>query len=137
MISLLEEAFAGVDATGPGGHNLMTSSNVLHVIPAVAPRYGGPSVAVIGMCRALRNAGLSTLVATTDADGKSRLDVAEGEIQDYEGVPIDLFPAPGERSLQVLPSAGVVAPPEHSHASTSRTSTRCSRTRRSPPRAPA
>ncbi len=35
----------------------MMSSNVLHVIPAMAPRYGGPSVAVIGMCQALRNAG--------------------------------------------------------------------------------
>ena len=70
----------------------MTSSNVLHVIPAVAPRYGGPSVAVIGMCQALRNAGLSTLVATTDADGKSRLDVSEGEIEDYEGVPMIFFP---------------------------------------------
>jgi glycosyltransferase involved in cell wall biosynthesis len=70
----------------------MTAGNILHVIPAVAARYGGPSVAVIGMCQALRNLGVSTLVATTDADGKSRLDVPEGEVEDFEGVPMMFFP---------------------------------------------
>ena len=43
---------------------------VLHVIPSVAPRYGGPSRAVVEMCRALRAGGVDTLIATTDADGK-------------------------------------------------------------------
>jgi glycosyltransferase involved in cell wall biosynthesis len=66
--------------------------NILHVIPAVAPRYGGPSAAIIGMCQALRELGMSTLVATTDADGDGRLDVAEGEVEDYEGVPMVFFP---------------------------------------------
>ena len=42
---------------------------VLHVIPAVAPRYGGPSQAVVGMCRALDARGVTTMVATTNADG--------------------------------------------------------------------
>jgi glycosyltransferase involved in cell wall biosynthesis len=46
---------------------------VLHVIPAIALRYGGPSVAVVGMCRALHDAGISTTLATTDADGHGRL----------------------------------------------------------------
>ena len=30
---------------------------ILHVIPAVAPRYGGPSQAVIEMCLALQRTG--------------------------------------------------------------------------------
>src|SRR5438128_1327137 len=44
--------------------------NVLHVIPAVAPRYGGPSAALLPMCEALaRLPGLNVEIATTDADG--------------------------------------------------------------------
>jgi glycosyltransferase involved in cell wall biosynthesis len=64
---------------------------ILHVVPAVAPRYGGPSAAVVGMCRALDAAGYETLVATTDADGPGRLDVALGRVQSYEGIRIIFF----------------------------------------------
>jgi glycosyltransferase involved in cell wall biosynthesis len=64
---------------------------VLHVIPAVAARYGGPSSAVVGMCRALRDVGVETLVATTDADGPSRLDVPYGRPVDRDGVPMIFF----------------------------------------------
>jgi hypothetical protein len=39
---------------------------VLHVIPAIAPRYGGPSAATFGVCRALRARGIDTLVAWAD-----------------------------------------------------------------------
>lgn len=43
---------------------------VLHVIPAIAPRYGGPSMAIAAMCAALnRLDGLEVELATTDADG--------------------------------------------------------------------
>ncbi len=43
---------------------------VLHVIPGVAPRYGGPSTAIWPMVAALnRLPGVSAEVATTDADG--------------------------------------------------------------------
>ncbi|HVA49259.1 MAG TPA: glycosyltransferase [Pirellulales bacterium] len=43
---------------------------ILHVIPAVAPRYGGPSTAIWPMVGALRELdGLDVDVATTDADG--------------------------------------------------------------------
>ncbi len=56
------------------------SLRVLHVVPAVAARYGGPSVAVVGMCRALAGRGVQTVIATTDADGPGRLNVPIGEI---------------------------------------------------------
>jgi glycosyltransferase involved in cell wall biosynthesis len=44
---------------------------VLHVIPAIAPRYGGPSTAVGPLCAALnRLPSLEAEIATTDADGR-------------------------------------------------------------------
>jgi glycosyltransferase involved in cell wall biosynthesis len=64
---------------------------VLHVIPAIAPRYGGPSAAIIGMCRALNAGGTSTLIATTDADGPSRLDLNLGRVQKYQDVDVIAF----------------------------------------------
>src|SRR5437899_12396924 len=43
----------------------------LHVIPAIAPRYGGPSAAVVAMTDALnRCQDVEAEIATTDADGK-------------------------------------------------------------------
>ncbi len=62
----------------------------LHVIPAVAPRYGGPSASVLPMCAALaRRPGLRVEVATTDADGAAgRLTAADLPGGD---VPVHLF----------------------------------------------
>jgi glycosyltransferase involved in cell wall biosynthesis len=85
----------------------MKGSNILHVIPAVAPRYGGPSAAIIGMCHALRDLGMSTLVATTDADGASRLDVEDGEVQDYEGIPMVFFPRQASEAYKWSPPLAV------------------------------
>jgi glycosyltransferase involved in cell wall biosynthesis len=65
---------------------------VLHVIPSVAPCYGGPSRAVIEMCRALRRAGVDTLIATTDADGAKRLPVKLIQIVSYDDAPAIFFP---------------------------------------------
>lgn len=64
---------------------------VLHVIPAVAPRYGGPSAAVVGMCRALQEAGVETLIATTDADGRGRLAATLERPTTFAGVPTIFF----------------------------------------------
>ena len=59
---------------------------VLHVIPAVAPRYGGPSQAIFEMCRALQKDGVDVLLATTDADGRARLPVPLATELDRRGV---------------------------------------------------
>jgi hypothetical protein len=59
---------------------------ILHVVPALAARYGGPSVATLGMCRALQASGVDTLVATTDADGGGRLNVPLERVELYDGV---------------------------------------------------
>jgi glycosyltransferase involved in cell wall biosynthesis len=67
------------------------SCRVLHVIPAIAPRYGGPSVATLGMCRALSGVGIETLVVTTDADGPGRLAVELDAPQAYDGARVLFF----------------------------------------------
>lgn len=64
---------------------------ILHVIPAIAPRYGGPSTAVIQMCRALATAGAEVHLAATDADGPGRLPYPPGEWSEIEGIPTILF----------------------------------------------
>ncbi|MCC7007747.1 MAG: glycosyltransferase [Acidobacteria bacterium] len=64
---------------------------VLHVIPSVAPRDGGPSAAVLGMGRALRTLGWDAQIATTDADGRTRLPVDLGRTVDHHGVPTIFF----------------------------------------------
>lgn len=77
---------------------------VLHVVPAVARRYGGPSEAALRMVGALNDAGVSTLLATTDADGGSRLPVRTGIEVEYGGVPVIFFSRlPGE-SLKPSPA---------------------------------
>jgi glycosyltransferase involved in cell wall biosynthesis len=64
---------------------------VLHVIPSVAPRYGGPSTAVGPMCRALMEHGVDSLILTTNADGDSRLAVPCGSRTTWQGVPAIFF----------------------------------------------
>ena len=64
---------------------------ILHVIPAVAPRYGGPSQAIVEMCRALQSEGEEVLIASTDADAECRLRVEIGAQTVYQGVPAIFF----------------------------------------------
>ena len=64
---------------------------VLHVIPAVAPRYGGPSQAVIEMCLALQRAGVDVELCATDADGNGRLDIEIDKPTLYRGVRAHFF----------------------------------------------
>ena len=65
--------------------------SIVHVIPSVAARYGGPSAAVVGMGRAIREAGADVLIVTTDADGPGRLDVPLGTLTTFEGLPAIFF----------------------------------------------
>ena len=73
---------------------------VLHVIPAVASRYGGPSAAITPMCRALMDAGLDVRLVSTDADGPGRLAVSLGEDTTWGGVPTLFFPNDATESFK-------------------------------------
>jgi len=64
---------------------------VLHVIPAIAPRYGGPSQVVLEMCRNLLSEGVDTVLATTNADVDNQLQVKLGELDLYKEVPTIFF----------------------------------------------
>ncbi len=64
---------------------------VLHVIPAVAARYGGPSAAIVPMCEALTTIGIEPTIVTTDADGPERLPVDCGTPTWWSGIPAMFF----------------------------------------------
>lgn len=59
--------------------------------PAV--RYGGPIVAVHGLCKALVARGHDVHVFTTNVDGNGTLDVATGRQVDVDGVKVHYFEA--------------------------------------------
>lgn len=69
---------------------------ILHVVPTYVPafRYGGPIVAVHGLCKALVARGHDVDVFTTNVDGGGRLDVPTGEAVDVDGVRVHYFPSP-------------------------------------------
>lgn len=77
---------------------------VLHVIPAVAQRYGGPSTAVLAMCHALQREGIDAEIVCTDADGPGRLDVPPSGISEIDGVPVRLFPRLRSESYKYSPA---------------------------------
>lgn len=62
---------------------------VLHVIPSVAERSGGPATAIVPLCRALRDAGTDVLLVTTN-EGLQQRDT--DCLTDYKGVPARFFP---------------------------------------------
>lgn len=68
---------------------------ILHVVPTYLParRYGGPIVAVHGLCRALAERGHEVHVFTTNVDGDGTLDVPLGSPVIMEGVHVRYFPA--------------------------------------------
>lgn len=72
----------------------------LHVIPAVAARYGGPTTAALGLCRALGQHGVDVTLATTDADGPDRLPVALGTPVMHDGVRTMFFSRTASESFK-------------------------------------
>jgi len=67
---------------------------VLHVTPYFAPafRYGGPPRSILGLCRALQQAGVDVEVLTTTADGDADLPPTPPGGGRYEGVPVRYLP---------------------------------------------
>ena len=76
---------------------------VLHVIPSVSERSGGPGQAIFPMCRALQEQGVDVTLATTDSElhRQTGLTTRDDEISNpqsairhsYKGVPTLIFPA--------------------------------------------
>lgn len=82
---------------------------ILHVSPYFAPAfvYGGPPRSVLGLCKALRRAGVEAEVAATAANGAEDLSSDVAGAGEYEGVPARYFPRSFPRSL--FRSAGLKA----------------------------
>lgn len=64
---------------------------VLHVIPSVDERSGGPATAIVPMCRALMQQGVEVLLLSTTAGMPAEM--TQGEVFEYKGVPAILFPS--------------------------------------------
>ena len=72
---------------------------ILHVVPTYFParRYGGPIVAVHGLCKALVARGHEVHVFTTNVDGEGTLDVPVETPVDVDGVRVRYFSSPQPR----------------------------------------
>lgn len=70
--------------------------NILHVVPTYFParRYGGPIVAVHGLCKALAARGHRVDVLTTNVDGDGTLDVPPATPVLLDGVRVRYYASP-------------------------------------------
>lgn len=68
---------------------------ILHVIPSLAARDGGPAKAAVEMCRELLRRGEHPEIYTTNADGEGYLDVPLGRPIAVRGVYVTYFPING------------------------------------------
>lgn len=66
---------------------------VLHVIPSVDERSGGPATAIVPMCRALMAHGIEVLIVTTDAGSEQEGVGKPAFVRSYKDVPTMLFPS--------------------------------------------
>ena len=62
---------------------------VLHVIPSLAERSGGPAAAIVPMCRALQAQGIDPVIVTTN-EGRPRINT-NSEVE-CDGVTVRFFP---------------------------------------------
>ena len=74
---------------------------VLHVIPSVCERSGGPGHAIIPMCRSLQQQGTEVLIATTAAGVDERISLGAAAV--YKGVPAIFFPLLWGKSFKYSP----------------------------------
>jgi glycosyltransferase involved in cell wall biosynthesis len=65
---------------------------ILHCVASLAPRHGGPTVAVLGMVRAQREQGVDAVILSSDDDVGDRLDVPLRQWTQHEGVPVLFLP---------------------------------------------
>ena len=65
---------------------------VLHVIPSLSPRRGGPSDAILGVCPELTRLGIESTIVTTDDDVDLRMRVPLQEPVMHEGCRVIFFP---------------------------------------------
>ena len=77
---------------------------VLHVIPSVSERSGGPATAIVPMCRSLREQGIDVELVTTD-EGLTEIKTAgltdvKGVLADFKGVPARFFPVQAGASFK-------------------------------------
>ena len=72
---------------------------VLHVIPSVDERSGGPATAILPMCRALQQQGIQVTLISTDAGVRDHPS-SKTITADLKGVPALLFPAQLEESFK-------------------------------------
>jgi len=70
---------------------------VLHVIPSVAERSGGPAAAIVPMCRALQEQGIEVFLATT-SHGLTQTNT--DSVTEYKGVPVRFFPVQAGASFK-------------------------------------
>jgi glycosyltransferase involved in cell wall biosynthesis len=72
---------------------------ILHVVPTYLPahRYGGPIVAVHGLCKALVARGHQVDVFTTNVDGPETLDVPVATPVNLDGVQVRYYASPFRR----------------------------------------
>lgn len=64
---------------------------VLHVVPALAACYGGPSKVVLDTCRALRSEGVQAEIATTNANGDTNSPLPLESPSFLNTVPVHFF----------------------------------------------
>ncbi|AFY72512.1 glycosyltransferase [Synechococcus sp. PCC 7502] len=65
---------------------------VLHIIPSISPKLGGPTQVVLNLVMALREEGIDVEIATTNDDGDRLLDVPLWQRVEYQGLPVWFFP---------------------------------------------
>ncbi|MBL9133137.1 MAG: glycosyltransferase [Verrucomicrobiaceae bacterium] len=66
--------------------------SILHVIPSLSPRRGGPTDAILGLCPKLERLGVNSTIVTTDDDLDRHLQVPLMREITHEGCRVIFFP---------------------------------------------